>query len=208
MSAASAAGIKSERRICHHNGGHEYQRKLHFRPEVEGELEAHLVSISGVPLWGLYRPNMPGVIGPEQHSCCSRPWEADRDPPTSVQLSHGTFAQSCWLTPVPPLAGEHEGRKLSLIAAGRGTRWRFDFRKSFKIAPGVRLSVGKKSGSVRIDPKGAGVTLGTKRNTVSASLPGTGLGVSSQSRGACAGAAVVMDVAILSASRFSVWHPS
>lgn len=50
------------------------------------------------------------------------------------------------------------------------------FRKSFKVAPGVRLNVGKKS---------AGVTLGGKlfrqsfntngRNTTSASIPGTGI---------------------------------
>ena len=81
------------------------------------------------------------------------------------------------------------------------------FRKSFKIAPGVRLNVGKKSGSIRLGPKNAGVTLGTKRNRVGASIPGTGLGFSSQSRGGCAGAAVVIACVALSASLLAIWHP-
>lgn len=66
------------------------------------------------------------------------------------------------------------------------------FRKSIKLAPGVRLSVGKKSGSVRVGGKLGGVSLGTKSRTVSASLPGTGLGISSQKRGGCAGTAAVL----------------
>jgi hypothetical protein len=49
------------------------------------------------------------------------------------------------------------------------------FRKSMKIAPGVRLNLGKKSTSVRVGPKGAGYTVGTSGQRVSAGLPGSGL---------------------------------
>jgi len=49
------------------------------------------------------------------------------------------------------------------------------FRRSVKIAPGVRLNVGKKSASVRVGGKGFGVTTGTSGTRVSAGVPGTGL---------------------------------
>lgn len=52
----------------------------------------------------------------------------------------------------------------------------FNFRKSFKIAPGVRLNVGKKGiSSVSLGGKGGRVSVGKKgvRSTISA--PGTGL---------------------------------
>jgi hypothetical protein len=52
------------------------------------------------------------------------------------------------------------------------------FRKTLSIIPGVRLNIGKKSASVRIGIKGFGYTTGTAGQTVSASLPGSGLGVS------------------------------
>ena len=56
----------------------------------------------------------------------------------------------------------------------------FRFRKSVKIAPGVRLNVGKKSASVTVGGRRARVTSGTAGTTVSASVPGTGMGVSSK----------------------------
>jgi hypothetical protein len=50
------------------------------------------------------------------------------------------------------------------------------FRKSFKIAPGLRLSVGRRSGSLRVGGRRAGVSAGTSgRRTGSVSV-GTGLG--------------------------------
>lgn len=55
----------------------------------------------------------------------------------------------------------------------------FNFRKSFKIAPGVRLNVGKNGiSSVSVGGKGGRVSVGKKgvRSTVSA--PGTGLSYS------------------------------
>lgn len=55
-----------------------------------------------------------------------------------------------------------------------------NFRKSFRIAPGVRLNVGKKGiSSISVGGKGARVSVGKKgvRSTVSA--PGTGFSYSS-----------------------------
>jgi len=49
------------------------------------------------------------------------------------------------------------------------------FRRTVKIAPGVRLNVGKKSASVRVGGKGFGVTSGTSGTRVSAGVPGTGV---------------------------------
>jgi hypothetical protein len=80
------------------------------------------------------------------------------------------------------------------------------FRKTFKIAPGVKLNVGKKSGSVRVGGKNAGITLGSASRSIGASLPGTGLGVSIQKRGGCFGAAVtIVGIALLSVAVASLW---
>lgn len=49
------------------------------------------------------------------------------------------------------------------------------FRRTKRIAPGMRLNVGKKSASIRMGPRGAGLTLGTSGARASAGLPGTGL---------------------------------
>ena len=50
------------------------------------------------------------------------------------------------------------------------------FRKSFKLAPGVRVNVGKKSASVSVGGKGAHYTVSsTGRRTSSVGIPGTGL---------------------------------
>jgi hypothetical protein len=52
------------------------------------------------------------------------------------------------------------------------------FRRTMKIAPGIRLNLTKKGISARVGPKGAGVTIGTSGTTVSAGIPGSGLHVS------------------------------
>ncbi|CAI9400440.1 DUF4236 domain-containing protein [Aestuariimicrobium sp. T2.26MG-19.2B] len=58
------------------------------------------------------------------------------------------------------------------------------FRKSFKIAPGVRATVGKKSGSVSLGGRGGRITASTTgRTTTSASVPGTGVGWTSSGGG-------------------------
>ena len=54
----------------------------------------------------------------------------------------------------------------------------FGFRKSFKIAPGVRVNLNKGGPSVRVGPKSAGVTMGTRGTTARAGIPGTGLSYS------------------------------
>lgn len=52
----------------------------------------------------------------------------------------------------------------------------FRFRKSFKIAPGIRLNLNKKSVGLRIGGKGAGVSFNSKgRVTKTVGVPGTGL---------------------------------
>ncbi|EGE59336.1 UNVERIFIED_ORG: hypothetical protein GGI63_005955 [Rhizobium esperanzae] len=53
------------------------------------------------------------------------------------------------------------------------------FRKSLKLAPGLRLNISK-GGSIRVGPKGAGYTVGTSGQRVSASIPGTGVSFSSK----------------------------
>lgn len=58
----------------------------------------------------------------------------------------------------------------------------FRFRKSFKVAPGVRVNVGKKSASVSIGGKGMRVTKSTTgRTTKTVGIPGTGLSYTSTS---------------------------
>lgn len=58
----------------------------------------------------------------------------------------------------------------------------FNFRKSFKIAPGVRLNVGKKGiSSVSVGPRGAKVNIGKKGTRTTVSAPGTGLSYSKYS---------------------------
>jgi hypothetical protein len=51
----------------------------------------------------------------------------------------------------------------------------FRFRRSFKIAPGVRLNVGKKGLSTTIGVRGASINIGQRGTYVNAGVPGTGL---------------------------------
>ncbi|QOW46164.1 DUF4236 domain-containing protein [Acinetobacter piscicola] len=56
----------------------------------------------------------------------------------------------------------------------------FNFRKSLKIAPGVRLNITKKGiSSVSLGGKGARVNLGKKGTRTTVGIPGTGLSYSS-----------------------------
>jgi hypothetical protein len=63
------------------------------------------------------------------------------------------------------------------------------FRKTFSLIPGIKLNIGKKSASVRVGVKGFGYTTGTAGQTVSASVPGTGLSVSHRFKSAARTAA-------------------
>ncbi len=57
--------------------------------------------------------------------------------------------------------------------------WRF--RRTKTLLP-VRLNFSKRGLSLRLGPRGLGYTLGTSGQRVSASVPGTGLGVTHQLR--------------------------
>lgn len=64
----------------------------------------------------------------------------------------------------------------------------FRFRKSFKIAPGVKLNLNKKSAGLTFGGKGAHFTMNTKgKNTTSVGVPGTGLYYTSTSGGGSTG---------------------
>lgn len=54
----------------------------------------------------------------------------------------------------------------------------FRFRRSIRIAPGVRVNVGKKSTSLSVGPRGATMNVGKKGTRVTVGLPGTGLSYS------------------------------
>jgi len=54
----------------------------------------------------------------------------------------------------------------------------FRFRKSVRLAPGIRVNFGRKSASVSMGVKGLTLSKGTKGSRLTASLPGTGLGYS------------------------------
>lgn len=63
------------------------------------------------------------------------------------------------------------------------------FRKSFKIAPGVKVNLNKKSAGVTIGTKGAHYTVNTSgKRTASVGIPGTGLSYSTSSGGGKKGA--------------------
>lgn len=59
----------------------------------------------------------------------------------------------------------------------------FRFRKSFKIAPGVRLNVGKRSFSASVGPKGLTHTVGTAGRRTTAGIPGSGLSYTTKHKG-------------------------
>ncbi|MEK5486554.1 MULTISPECIES: DUF4236 domain-containing protein [Lysinibacillus] len=56
----------------------------------------------------------------------------------------------------------------------------FRFRKSVKIAPGVKLNLAKRGASVTFGNKYARTTFGKNRTTISSSIPGTGISYSKQ----------------------------
>lgn len=56
----------------------------------------------------------------------------------------------------------------------------FRFRKSVKLAPGVKVNFGKRGASVTVGNKYARTTIGKGRRTNSVSLPGTGISYSTQ----------------------------
>jgi hypothetical protein len=75
------------------------------------------------------------------------------------------------------------------------------FRKSFKLAPGFSLNIGKRSASVRVGGRGFGLTTGTAGSRATVGAPGTGLSystrVGSRRRGSAFGTTVVVAAIIL-----------
>ena len=57
----------------------------------------------------------------------------------------------------------------------------FRFRRSIKIAPGVRWNFGKKSTSFSFGPRGLKVTAGTRGVRTTVGIPGTGISYTEQS---------------------------
>lgn len=55
----------------------------------------------------------------------------------------------------------------------------FRFRKSFKIAPGIRLNLSKSGTSVTLGGRGASVNIGGKRPRATVGIPGTGVSYTS-----------------------------
>lgn len=51
----------------------------------------------------------------------------------------------------------------------------FRFKRTIKVAPGVRLNIGKKGISTSVGKRGAGVTFGPKGTTAHVGIPGTGM---------------------------------
>lgn len=58
----------------------------------------------------------------------------------------------------------------------------FRFRKSFKIAPGLNINLGKKSLSASIGPKGLKHTIGTSGRRTTIGAPGTGISFTTKHR--------------------------
>ncbi|HMN14960.1 MAG TPA: DUF4236 domain-containing protein [Bellilinea sp.] len=54
----------------------------------------------------------------------------------------------------------------------------FRFRKSFRIAPGVKVNLSKTGTSLSLGGKGASVNIGRKRVRTTVGLPGTGVSYS------------------------------
>lgn len=58
----------------------------------------------------------------------------------------------------------------------------FRFRRTLKIAPGIRLNLGKKGISTSIGPRGPKITLGKSGVRTTVGLPGSGLSYTSYHR--------------------------
>src|SRR5262245_59046212 len=50
----------------------------------------------------------------------------------------------------------------------------FRFRKSIKLAPGLRMNVSSSGVSCNIGPRGASISVGKRRTYLNTSIPGTG----------------------------------
>lgn len=73
----------------------------------------------------------------------------------------------------------HQKYRCSIWTPSGGKIMGLRFRKSFKIAPGVRVNLNKKSASISVGTKGARITKSTSgRTTTTVGIPGTGISYS------------------------------
>jgi hypothetical protein len=79
----------------------------------------------------------------------------------------------------------------------------FRFRRSFKIAPGVRLNLGKRSLSTSFGAKGIHETIGTAGRRFTVGAPGTGLSYTTGTRRS--GGSIMGAIVFLAAVAFIVW---
>jgi hypothetical protein len=79
----------------------------------------------------------------------------------------------------------------------------FRFRRSFKIAPGVRLNLGKRSISTSIGAKGIHETIGTAGRRFTIGAPGTGLSYTTGTRRS--GGGIMGAIVFIAAVAFIAW---
>ena len=77
------------------------------------------------------------------------------------------------------------------------------FRRSIRIAPGLRLNLGKRGASVSAGVRGAHITLGKDGVRTTVGLPGTGLSYTEVSRSGSPAAAPPDDPLALADRRFA-----
>ena len=80
----------------------------------------------------------------------------------------------------------------------------FRFRRSFRIAPGVHLNVGKKSLSTSFGIRGAHYTTGTAGRRFTVGAPGTGLSYTTGTRRG-SGGSVMGAIVFIAAVAFIVY---
>lgn len=78
----------------------------------------------------------------------------------------------------------------------------FRFRRTIKIAPGLRLNLSRKGVSTSVGPRGLSQTFGHGKRTTTVGLPGTGLSHTSveSTRSSGGGGAVLLIVAAIIAA--------
>ncbi len=74
-----------------------------------------------------------------------------------------------------PLADTSPGAMPTLGETMGGDVMGWRFRKSIRLAPGLRVNVSKKSVSVTVGPRGLKTTVGTAGRTTTVGIPGTGV---------------------------------
>jgi len=82
----------------------------------------------------------------------------------------------------------------------------FRFRKSFKVAPGLRVNLSKRGVGARVGRRGAGYSVGPSGRRASVGIPGTGVSYQTKTSGrharrSCLGLFVMLPLMAL----FAAW---